>query len=119
MLRTGEEMSYGELSAYIREVETEGYSATSYRVDLYAKIAFPFVCVIMSMLGAGLALWRNRQEGLAGSTFYGIVWAFFYWTLYSFCLSLGYGGMLLPVVAVWTSNVVFFCLGAFILFKAA
>ena len=119
VLKTGEEMSFSELSAHVREVEAEGYSATTHRVDLYAKIAFPFVCVIMSMVGTGLALWRKRQEGLAGSIFYGIVWAFFYWTLYSFCLSLGYGGMLLPVVAAWLGNVVFFCLGAFMLFKAA
>lgn len=114
-----EEMSYTELSAYILEVEREGYDATGYRVDLHAKTAFPFVCLIMSMVATGLALGRKKRDGLAGSIFYGIVWAFFYWTLYSLSLSLGYGGVLSPVVAAWSSNVVFFCLGVFMLCKAA
>jgi lipopolysaccharide export system permease protein len=113
-----EEMSYGELSAYIRDVEEEGYDATSHRVDLNAKIAFPFVCVIMSTVGTGLALWRKKKEGLAGSIFYGIGMAFIYWTLYSSCLSLGYGELLPPMIAPWVTNVIFACLGTFILLNA-
>jgi lipopolysaccharide export system permease protein len=110
-----EEMSYGELSAYIRDVEEEGYDATSYRVDLNAKIAFPFVCVIMTIMGSSLALWRKKKEGLAGSIFYGLGIAFLYWTLYSFCLSLGYGGMLPPIIAAWLTNVIFACVGTLML----
>jgi lipopolysaccharide export system permease protein len=86
---------------------------------LIAKIAFPFVCVIMGMMGTGLPLSRKRGDGLAGSVFYGIGLAFIYWTLYSFCLSLGYGKILPPLVAAWVTNVVFFFIGAFIFLKAA
>ena len=111
-----EEMSYVELSEYIREVEEEGYDATSYRVDLNAKIAFPFVCVIMSVVGTGLALRRGKKEGLAVSVFYGLGMAFLYWILYSFCLSLGYGGMLPPIIAAWLTNTIFAGLGTFALF---
>jgi lipopolysaccharide export system permease protein len=110
-----EEMSYGELSAYIRDVEEEGYDATSYKVDLNAKIAFPFVCVIMTIMGSSLAFWRKKKEGLAGSIFYGLGIAFLYWILYSFCLSLGYGGMLPPVIAAWLTNVIFACVGTLML----
>ncbi len=110
-----EEMSYSELSAYIQEVEEEGYDATSYRVDLSAKIAFPLVCVVMSIVGTSLALWRKKKEGFASSVVYGIGMAFLYWTLYSFCLSLGYGGILPPVIAAWLTNVIFACLGTLML----
>ena len=113
-----EEMSYRELSAYIREVEEEGYDATSYRVDLHAKTAFPFVCVIMSIAGVGLACWRKRKEGLASSIFIGIVIAFTYWTFYSFCLSLGYGDIMPPMIAAWFANGIFVCLGTFVLLNA-
>ena len=113
-----EEMSYGELSAYIRKVEEEGYDATSYRVDLSAKIAFPVVCVIMSIVGTGLALWRKKKEGFASSIVYGIGMAFVYWTLYSFCLSLGYGEILPPMIAAWLTNVIFACLGTLMLLNA-
>jgi lipopolysaccharide export system permease protein len=110
-----EEMTYGELSAYIREVEEEGYDATSYRVDLSAKLAFPFVCVIMSIVGYGFALWRKKKESFASSVVYGIGTAFLYWTLYSFCLSLGYGEMLTPMIAAWLTNAIFACLGTLML----
>ena len=114
-----EEMSYGELSTYIREVEEEGYDATSYRVDLSAKIAFPLVCVIMGIVGTGLALWRKKKEGFASSVVYGIGMAFLYWTLYSFCLSLGYGGILPPMIAAWLTNVIFACLGTIMLLNTS
>ena len=119
VVKKGEEMSYTELSDYVKEVESEGYDATSYRVDLFAKIAFPFVCVIMGIMGTGLPLSRRRAEGVAGSVFYGIGLAFVYWTLHSFCLSLGYGKILPPLVAAWATNVVFFFIGALIFLKAA
>jgi len=101
VVKKPEEMSYSELAAYIQKVEEEGYDATSYRVDLMAKISFPFVCVIMSLVGTGLAFWRKKKEGFAGSIVYGIGMAFLYWTLHSFCLSLGYGAMLPPIIAAW------------------
>jgi lipopolysaccharide export system permease protein len=113
-----EEMTFAELSAYIGEVEKEGYDATSYKVDLNAKIAYPLVCVIMSVLGVGLALWRQRKEGFAASIFYGFVMAFCYWTLHSFCLSLGYGEILPPIIAAWLTNGIFACLGTFALLHA-
>ena len=119
VVKKGEEMSYSDLSAYIRDIETEGYDATGYRVDRSAKIAFPFVCVIMGVVGTGLSLWRKRKEGLAGTLFYGIGLAFVYWTLYSFCLSLGYGKMLPPIVAAWLTNVIFISFGTLLVFKAA
>ncbi len=115
VVKKSEEMSYGELSAYIREVEEEGYDATSYRVGLSAKIAFPLVCVIMSFVGTGLALWRKKKEGFASSIVYGIGMAFLYWILYSFCLSLGYGGILPPIIAAGLTNVIFTCLGTLML----
>lgn len=112
------EMSFKELLAYIRKVETEGYDATVYRVDLYAKPAYAFVCFIMCIIGMGIAVRQRRQQGIFFNISYGIVAAFLYWIFYSFCLSLGYGEMLPPVVAVWTANFVFLCLGVLILANA-
>ena len=113
-----EEMTYGELSEYIREVEEEGYDATGYRVDLSAKIAFPFVCLIMGIVGIGLTFWRRKKEGIAGSIFYGIGIAFSYWTLHSFCLTLGYGAILPPMAAAWLTNLIFASLGTLMLLNA-
>lgn len=116
--KKSEEMTFKELSTYIKKVEAEGYDATIYKVDLYAKIAFPFICVIMSMVGTGLAARGTMRESMPVVIAYGIGTAFIYWIFYSFCLSLGYGEMLPPGIAAWTANLAFFSFGALTLINA-
>jgi lipopolysaccharide export system permease protein len=109
--KKSEEMNLMELLGFIRSVEAEGYDATSYRVDLQAKIAFPFVCIILCILALGIGVNKKLKENLALVVALGIGVAFLYWTLYSFCLSLGYGGVLPPFLAAWTTNFVFLSAG--------
>jgi len=116
--KKSEEMTFRELLSYIQKVEKEGYDATIYRVDLNAKIAFPFICIIMCMVGTGLATRGTVKEGMPVVIVYGIGTAFIYWIFYSFCVSLGYGEMLPPWVAAWTANLAFFCFGALTLLNA-
>ena len=116
--KKSEEMTFGELFKYIKKIEAEGYDATIYKVDLYAKIAFPFICVIMSMVGTGLAARGTVREGMPVVIVYGIGTAFIYLIFYSFCLSLGYCEMLPPAIAAWTANLAFFSFGALTLLNA-
>jgi lipopolysaccharide export system permease protein len=118
VIKKSEEMSFKELMQYIRKIEDEGYDATAHRVDLYAKFSFPLVCIILCIVGAGIAFRSKLKEGLPVSITYGIGTAFLYWIFHSFCVSLGYGEMLPPVVAVGTANVVFLCIGFMILLNA-
>ncbi|MCD6584298.1 MAG: LPS export ABC transporter permease LptG [Desulfobacteraceae bacterium] len=107
--RESEELPFLDLYKYIQKVESQGYDAAKYRVDFYAKTAFPFICLILSMLGAGLALRNSIKEGMAVSFSYGILTIFIYWSFYSFCLSIGYGNVLPPMLAAWSANIIFFC----------
>lgn len=104
-----DEMNVAELFSYIREVESEGYDATTYRVDLQARFAFPILSVIVCVIGIGIAVKRKGREGPSVSIAYGAAVVFLYWVLNSFCLSLGYGGMLPPIIAAWISNIIFSC----------
>ncbi|MBU0992781.1 MAG: LPS export ABC transporter permease LptG [Proteobacteria bacterium] len=118
VVKKSEEMGYRELYHYVRKMESEGYDATLYRVDLYAKIAFPFVCIIMCMAGIGITAKTRIDHGLPLYISSGIGLSFLYWVFYSFCLSLGHGGMLPPLVAAWAANFVLFCFSLFILMSA-
>ncbi len=118
IIKKSEEMNFSELSNYIKKVEAEGYEATIYRVDLYAKIAFPLVCLIVCIIGAGIAFKRKIKEGLPVNVAFGIGIAFLYWIFHSFCVSLGYGEMLPPIVAAWSANLIFSCFGIVILLNA-
>lgn len=113
-----EEMNFRQLLDYIHKVEAEGYAATVYRVDLNAKCAYPFVCVIMALIGIGLTARKRLDKGLPVSISYGIGIGFLYWVFHSFCISLGYGGVLPPMVAAWTANFVFFCGGLLLIMNA-
>ncbi len=104
-----EEMSFAGMLRYIQKVESQGYDATKYRVDLYAKTAFPMVCFIMVLVGSGIALRGRTREGMVASFAYSIVTALVYWSVYSFCLSLGYGSLLPPLAAAWMTNLIFLC----------
>ena len=119
VVKKAEEMNFLELLAYIKRVEAEGYDATKYRVDLCAKTAMPFVCIIFSILGAGIAAkGKIRKAGMSTGIAFGIGIAFLYWSFYSFCLSLGYGSILPPFIAAWVTNFIFLCFGIFTLLNA-
>ena len=107
-----------ELFSYIQEVESEGYDATTFRVDLHARFALPVLTVIVCIIGIGIAVKRKGREGPSVSIALGALMVFFYWVLHSFCLSLGYGGLLPPVVAAWISNIIFSCYAVFNLLSA-
>jgi lipopolysaccharide export system permease protein len=107
VVKKSEEMNLFELSDYIRKIREEGYDPTPYQVDWHAKVAFPAVCLVMTILGPAIALRKQRQEGIALGIAYGIALCFFYWIVHAFFLSLGHSGLLPPIAAAWTANLLF------------
>jgi lipopolysaccharide export system permease protein len=111
--KKSEEMSLKELYHYIQDVEGEGYDATSYRVDLQGKFALPLSCIIVCIIGASVTLRKTTREGLASNIIFGMVIVFLYFIAQGFCTSLGYGGILPPLIAAWISNFIFTCVAVF------
>jgi len=106
------EMSYGDLKRYVAKVSAEGYDATTYRVDMVGKLAFPFICVIMALTGAATGMRSFVKTNLPVAIGLGVVICFFYWFVFGFCVSLGYAKVLPALVAPWVANLIFLCLGA-------
>ncbi len=115
IIKKKSDMSIVELYGQIKKIEAEGYDATSYRVDFLAKIAFPFVCLIMSIIGIGISTNDKFNPGVAVNVLTGIGSVFIYWIVYSFCLSLGYGGILPPVVSAFAADLIFITIAIFII----
>jgi len=114
--KDSEQMGYFELRKYVQKIRSEGYDATRYLVDLHGKIAFPFVCVLLAIIGTSFSLKTERSGGLAGSIFAGLIIGFSYWILFAFAMSLGRSGSLPPILAAWLANLIF-GLSALYLFK--
>jgi lipopolysaccharide export system permease protein len=107
--KPSEEMSFGELARYVQKIEDEGYDTRRYRVDLQGKISFPFVTLIMALLGAPLALHKERGTSLPVGVVMGLGCALLYWISFSYARSLfGYTGVLPPFISAWLPNGVFF-----------
>jgi len=117
LARDTDELSFAELLRTTREIESEGYDATPYRVELNMKIAFPALNVITALLGIPFALRLPRIGGLAAAVGISLVFGFVYWVFFAVTVSLGQGGLLPPIVAAWTANVLFLALGIYLLFR--
>ena len=116
--RNSEEMGMRDIFQYIRQVESEGYSTHSLWVDFHIKLAYPFACLIMCLIGFGVAINPRLKEGLPYGVLIGLGVIFLYWISYSFSVSLGYGEMLPAIISVWAADIVFFCIGVLILLNA-
>ena len=108
-----DEMSFTEIRAVVKKMRAEGYPATSYEVDMYAKISYAFITVIMALLGIPFALRTGRSGGMALGIALSIGFGFVYWIFFAFCVSLGKSGALPPVLAAWTANITFGMLGSY------
>ncbi|MBF0203833.1 MAG: LPS export ABC transporter permease LptG [Desulfamplus sp.] len=110
VVKTSDEMDFRELAAHIQKIQNEGYDATTYKVDLFGKSAFPFICVIMAIIGAGAGMRRFVKENLALGIGIGIGASFLYWIVYGFATSLGYARILPPFISAWATNFIFLCI---------
>ena len=117
MTKKTNEMSYTELRRYVEKVTGEGYDATTYKVDMHGKLAFPFICVIMALTGAATGMRNFVKSNLPVGIAMGIGFCFLYWFVFGFTASLGYAKILPPVVAAWVGNLFFLCLGCIYLIQ--
>jgi lipopolysaccharide export system permease protein len=98
-----EVMGYVELQRYINKLRTEGYDATRYVVDLHGKVAFPFVTIILAVIGIAFSLRSERSGGIAQGIGAG--------------LSLGRSGTLSPLLAAWFGNILFGIASAWLMMR--
>ncbi|MDL2269424.1 LPS export ABC transporter permease LptG [Desulfosarcina sp. OttesenSCG-928-A07] len=115
VVKGSDEMSMAELGRRIEKVKKDGSSTTRYQVDYANKGTLAFVCVLLGLLGTGIALKATLHEAMARRILYGLAAAFLYWTFGSFCLSLGYAEMLPPLISAWVANGVFLCVAGLML----
>jgi lipopolysaccharide export system permease protein len=102
-----EEMGYGELNHYARRLQKAGYDATKYLVDLEIKLSFPFVNLIMVLIGIPFALKTGRTGGFAAGVGISLAVGFAYWILLSVARAFGHSGILPPLLAAWSPNLLF------------
>jgi lipopolysaccharide export system permease protein len=110
-------MSFRELKDYIARLEAAGFKVRKHLVELYAKLSFPLVNLVMVLVAIPFALQSPR-----GGRLYGIGLALAimagYLVVHYVALAFARADFLPPLIAAWTANVIFMGIGVSLLLRA-
>ncbi|HIJ21252.1 MAG TPA: LPS export ABC transporter permease LptG [Deltaproteobacteria bacterium] len=115
--REPDEMGYRQLRRFADKLEQEGYNAIRYFVELHIKIAFPFINLIMALVGIPVALWK-RTMGAPMAVSIGIALCFLYLLIMGLTRTLGFAGIFPPILSAWLANALFLFLGIYLMIHA-
>jgi len=112
-------MTFHDIRAYTRRRHQQGSQAARLKTDYYSRIAFPFVTLIMVLVGIALSLRRSgsRESSMAMGIGQALAVGFCYWTTHSIAIALGRGGVLTPLISGWMANVLFMSFGLYLMLK--
>jgi lipopolysaccharide export system permease protein len=110
-------MSYRELSEYIGRLETAGFHVKKYVVELYSKLSFPLMNVVMVLVAIPLSLQAPRAGRLFGIALAIAIMAF-YLVVHYVAIAFARADLLPPLLAAWTANVIFAGIGVSMFLRA-
>jgi len=116
--RTPYEMSIVELLRQIEVLRRSGLGAESLIVELHSKIAVPFSALIFALFGAPLSLifaQGGAPRGRAAGVIISVLLVACYQGLLLWLSTLGKRGVVDPVLAPWTPNLLFLVIGVVLL----
>ena len=112
-IRPPEQMRYGELKDYIRDLKDSGQAVPELEVELHKKVALPVVSLIMALVALPFAFRLGRQGALYGIGL-SVVLGMVFLGIFAFFSTLGETGALPPIVAVWSPGAIFAILAVYL-----
>jgi len=111
------EMRYAELGRYIDALSRSGSDAKKLRVERALKIAIPFICLLVALFGAPLAI-SSPRSGAAWGVGVSLATTFIVLLMFQLSKAVGAGGVLPPALAAWTPNLLVGAAAFYLLRKA-
>jgi LPS export ABC transporter permease LptG len=112
-----QEMNFGQLRRYIRDLRQSGFDTKRLSVALWHKLAYPLIAVVMAVLAIPFALSMGRRGSLTGVAV-AIAVALAYWVVDGLFGAMGYVNYLPASMAAWSSDVLFGLVGGYLLLRA-
>ena len=107
------EMSAYQLWRHISVMNKQGANLAPLKVLFHLKLAVPWACVILAVLGASLGVGHHRSGAGVGLAL-SVLIVFAYYVLMSFSRSFGEAGYLPPIIAAWAPNLVFLIIAGYL-----
>ena len=111
-----QEMNFGQLDRYIRDLGQSGFDTMRLRVALWQKLAHPLIAVVMAVLAIPFALSMGRRGSLTGVAM-AIVLALAYWIIDGLFGAMGTVNYLPAAIAAWSSDILFGLVGGYLLLR--
>ena len=111
-----QEMNFGQLDGYIRDLRQSGFDTMRLRVALWHKLAYPLVAIVMAVLAIPFALSMGRRGSLTGIAV-AIAVALAYWVIDGLFGAMGNVNYLPAPLAAWSSDVLFGLAGGYLLLR--
>ncbi|RLB77777.1 MAG: hypothetical protein DRH15_10860, partial [Deltaproteobacteria bacterium] len=112
--REPEELNYWQLKRFAERVQEEGYDARRYLVDLNIKLAFPFIVVVMVLIGFPVSM-KIERGGAPVAVSVGVGLCFLYVFVLGVTRAIGFSGVLPPFLSAWLANIIFSILGVYLI----
>jgi len=111
-----EEMSFRQLSSYIRQLKLMGERYSHLIVQLHRKLADPFAALVLALLGIpfGLKPYKGKSIGVGLS----VIVIFVYYVVWHYTAIIGEKGLLNPYVAAYLPNILGLIAGILLLTRS-
>ena len=114
--RQSQEMNFGELDHYIRDLRQSGFDTMRLRVALWQKLSYPLTAVVMVLLAIPFALSMGRRGSIAGiAVAIGVALAFR--VVDGLFGAMGNVDYLPAALAAWSSDILFGLVGGYLLLR--
>ncbi len=111
-----QEMNFGQLKHYIADLQQSGFDTIRLQVQLYDKLAYPLVTIVMAVLAIPFALSMGRRGSLTGvAAAIGI--ALGYWVVVGLFDAMGNANFLPSAIAAWSPDILFGLTGGYLLLR--
>lgn len=99
-------MTYSQLRRQVSDLSQSGLTLVDSQVRLQARVAFPFVAVVMTLLGIPFGATTGRRGALYGVAV-ALILGSAYWMMNTFFLAVGQAALLPAALAAWATNILF------------
>jgi LPS export ABC transporter permease LptG/LPS export ABC transporter permease LptF len=114
--KKAQEMNFGQLEQYIGDLSQSGFDTMRLRVELWHKLAYPLMAVVMAALAIPFALSMGRRGSLTGIAV-AIAVTLAYFVVDGLFGALGDVNYLPAALAAWSSDLLFGLVGGYLLLR--